>query len=381
MAEANSTQRTKPAKPYPGFPLFPHKNGQWCKKRKGKFYYFGPWENPDAALDLWLEQRDNIMRGRVTTVARDALTLGRLCNQFLADRQKRVDAGELSERSFRDYQRTCEQIVAAFGPKQSVDELAPEDFSELRAKLATNWGPTTLGNAIQRIRTLFKFAFDSQLVKAPIQFGPSFVKPSKRTMRLHRLERGIQMFEPDEIHRLLDVACDQMKAMILLGCNLGFGNRDCATLPVQAIDLKGGWYDYFRQKNAVKRRGKLWDETVAALSVVVENSRNPKNSENKDLVFLTRFGNPWLQFKTNSIALVFTKLAKKAGIERSGRSFYSLRHTFRTVADAAKDPPAINLAMGHVTASIDEVYRERIDDSRLEDIAAITHKWLFESEV
>jgi len=51
------TEPVKPAKPYPEFPLSAHAVGQWARKIKGKLYYFGAWDNPDAALKKYLEQK------------------------------------------------------------------------------------------------------------------------------------------------------------------------------------------------------------------------------------------------------------------------------------------------------------------------------------
>jgi hypothetical protein len=56
--------RQKPKKPRPTFPLPPHPNGSWCKKIAGKLYYFGGWDDPEAALKLYESQRQDLEAGR-----------------------------------------------------------------------------------------------------------------------------------------------------------------------------------------------------------------------------------------------------------------------------------------------------------------------------
>jgi integrase len=54
-----------------------------------------------------------------------------------------------------------------------------------------------------------------------------------------------------------------------------------------------------------------------------------------------------------------------------------MRHTFRTVADEAKDQPAADFLMGHARDDMASVYRERIADERLRAVVAHVHHWLW----
>jgi integrase len=59
------------------------------------------------------------------------------------------------------------------------------------------------------------------------------------------------------------------------------------------------------------------------------------------------------------------------------RNFYTLRHTFRTVADEAKDQPAIDHIMGHESTHMSTQYREKISDDRLRAVTDYVRAWLF----
>jgi hypothetical protein len=89
-------QPTRPAKPSPAFPLFPHAAGVWAKKIRGKMYYFGPWSDPDAALAKYLEQKDALHAGRKPRESSDGATVKEVVNHFLTAKLALVDSGELS---------------------------------------------------------------------------------------------------------------------------------------------------------------------------------------------------------------------------------------------------------------------------------------------
>ena len=188
------------------------------------------------------------------------------------------------------------------------------------------------------------------------------------------------MFQAAEIRGLLEAASPQLRAMVLLGINCGFGNADVGSLPMDSIDLDGGWVSYARIKTGVARRAKLWPETVEAVRAAIAERVQPKSAED-NLVFLTRGGRRWHKDTTAApLSRAFRRLTEEAGVYRKGMAFYGLRHSFRTVADETRDFPAIDLVMGHSDNSMAARYRERIGNDRLEAIADHVRQWLFGSD-
>ena len=471
MAERSKARDPRPRKPYPDFPLFPHRNGCWAKKIQGRFVFFGPWADAEGALQRYLQQRDELHAGlaerparpangrpvprraptRATsaasrrafpagtdtlTTAADAargnvapaaangaagrddagssslrlagtprevsiqsgadLTLRDLANAFLTAKQRRVDAGDMGLRSFSEQFATANGLLKFLGKHRLVSDLTPDDFGRLRAHLAKTRGPVALGNEIGRVRSMFKFAYEAQLIDKPVRFGPEFSKPSRKAVRVARRAAGIKMYEAAEINALLGAAKPQMRAMILLGINCGLGNTDVGQLARSNLSLRSGVLDYARSKTGISRRAILWPETIAALQGVARVRPTPRAAEDKEMVFITKGRHRWVRVTEpgsrsqgrqkavvkDAVAAEFTKVLAAAGVAGDGRGFYALRHTFRTIADEVEDRRAIDLIMGHENgADIATHYVERIDDERLRRVVEHVRAWLFKPAV
>ena len=108
-----------------------------------KLCYFGKCaDDPkgQAALSLWLDQRDDLLAGRVPSTDKDALTLRELINRFLTSKRAKVDSGELAKITWTDYHVSCKRLLEFLGDRR-VDGLGPDDFGRFRAKVAnTNKG-------------------------------------------------------------------------------------------------------------------------------------------------------------------------------------------------------------------------------------------------
>ncbi len=414
-SRSRKSDNARPKKPYDDFPLSPHPSGAWQKKIKGRIFYFGRWGRvvdgkmqrlPDdgwqTALALYKAQVDDLQAGKtpraklvngeVVTEAK-GLTVKVLCDTFYTAKLRKLESGELSPRMLTEYDATLTRLRDEFGRHNLVDELKADNFAKLRAKLAKQFGPVRLANEIQKVRTVFKYAYESALIEKPVRFGPEFVKPPKHVMRKHRASGGGKLFTADEVRSMLDGksvteesgevkriagASVQLRAMILLGVNAAFGNADCGTLPLSAVDLDGGWIRYPRPKTGIERRCPLWPETITALRAAIADRPSPKSAA-VPLVFVTKYGHAWSAGgSSDAVTLETRKLLHRLDINgRRGLGFYTLRHTFRTIADATRDFPAVRLVMGHADDSIDDVYREHIDDDRLHAVVDHVWRWLF----
>lgn len=384
------SKAVKPGKPRPDFPLTPHDSGKWCKKVRGTIHYFGSWDDPVGALQEWLAAKDYLLAGVEPPRGDDQKDIGWLVNMFLDSKEQQRRDGELAAETFANYLSVCQRLTDFFKKKRLLTTIGIDDFKRFRQSFPKTWGPVTINNAIARTSAVFNFAKEYQLLDRPIEFGPNFKRVSRKKQRLERAKRPKKQFSAEEIHRLIEHADFQMKAMILLGINCGYGPADCGRLETSMIDFDRQWIEGLREKTAVERAVWLWPETVKALREAIDNRypNAPKSLEKR--VFITKRrqswhregkvefdekGKPKVRGLASPMSAEFAKLAFKADCRRDGVGFYALRHVFETVGGNAKDQVAVNYVMGHDDESMAAVYREGIDPQRIIAVCRYVRKW------
>lgn len=383
MAKNAKNPKQKPKKPYSAFPLTPHNSGTWCKKIHGHIHHFGPWRDPDAAMQRYLAVSASLHAGAKLRIDTEGATIREIANRFMNAKRIERDAGLITPGWYGAYDDVLLRFMRHVGPTLPVASLTPDHFAMFRDATRDHG----LDRAVQCVRAWMHYATENDWCQ-PVRFGSNFRKSPRAQ---HRAARRVLLFTPAECRKMLDRAKGQIHAMILLALNGGMGQMDLATLTVADVDLLRRLIDYRRRKTHVARTVPLWPRTKKTLTNMV------KGKSPVDLIFLTRHKNPWVRVATSrkgrvstidSLSQQFGELLAECKIWKrnaaghpisDGRNFYTLRRTFRTIADEQGDQRAIALIMGHAAPANDmgAVYVQRIDRKRLEAVVKHVERAIF----
>jgi site-specific recombinase XerC len=242
------------------YPLTLHPTGQYCKKIRGRIYYFG--KDKREALRLYHEQASSLHAGRGKPEDEGpGQSLRALCNLYLEHQDSRAAIGEITHRHFYDLKSRLREFAKFIGPNWKVSEISTLQIQGYRQRLIkAGKRPDTINTKLSAVKSLFNWADENGV----LEHGPNLraIKkvPTKKTER--------QTFTRQQVRLLLEHASTQMRAMILLGLNCGFGCTDCAELQWANLDLERGRVDLPRHKTGIGRNLMLWPETVEALKIV-----------------------------------------------------------------------------------------------------------------
>lgn len=149
MAKTESKRKIRSDK----FPLTLHKTGQYCKKIKGKFYYFG--SDKQQALEHYLEQAAYLHKGKAVKPKStgDSISLKTLCNLYLDHQESRAAVGEVKFRHVCDQTFILRNFVKFIGSNRLISEISTIDLQSYRRKLIkAGKTPNTINNHISTIK-------------------------------------------------------------------------------------------------------------------------------------------------------------------------------------------------------------------------------------
>ena len=387
MTRPQSSVKTKPKKPYEGFPLTASTNGQWVKKINGKVYSFGRWEDHEAAMDLYESQHHYIRRFGRRPPVDDGLTIDRAISLFLDRQALRLNGKtnrSISLRHFNDLKKICFTIRKTLGPTTIVESIRSDDFSEVlfpaisskKTDAESMLANSTISRNIANVKSFFNWLSKNGHVAKRLEFGSEFTKPEDDNGPIDTMPTAKE-FTPVEVWKMINSSPPNTRAMIFLALNTGVNNSCCANLTKRSVDLENGTLTWKRWKVRKKRQARvrqidLWSETVDAMRESERLRPTAVNPDHNELFFLTRYGAQWDQ---HALSREIGKLKKNIGIKRLGVGFNSFRNVIETYGGV--DQVAINWVMGHIDPKTAGKYRnETFPRDRILTVTDSVRSWL-----
>jgi integrase len=327
------------------FPLTLHPTGQYCKKIKGKIYYFG--SDRSEALQKYLNKATFLHGGSndLTIPAGNNMTLKQLCDMYLKYQHAKLQASDLTVSHYNEQIGSLNRLMTFLGQKIEINDISTMNLQNYKRMIQNgHLSVSRLNLHISIMKALFHWARKNDVLVNI----PNIDAISRGKVTHH--ERFT--FSTEQINKLLSAADMKMRAMIWLGLNCGFGCTDCAYLKWTDLDLVNCRVKLARRKTGISRDLPLWPETIDAIGKVPRTGK---------LVFYTSRGNPFIQTHVrndaegngkyttiNTITVRFLRLLIKSGLEvPDGTGFYSLRRTAATFTARSGDPFAVQRLLGH----------------------------------
>ena len=320
-------------------PISYHKQTrQYYVTRAGKRIYLGA--DRDEALEKYHRMNLGLATEPERPVKQALLTAKELANRFLAAQQANWRNPVTTLASYKHW-------IGRFlkdHPKLKVGDLSVELFAAWKLSLRErDYSAESINHYLSAVRSMFVFAEETGVLEK---------SPSLRRVKN---ESGVRagshekpLYSPEQISRLLEQADAQMRAMVLLGLNCGFGPKDMHDLTWD--HMSEDRITLPRSKTGINQTFLLWPETQKALDEIQDQrlalierlQARGRNRTDSGHVFVTRF---WKTWSKDSIAEQFRKLCDKADVPCYG--MYRLRHCASTAMSLVTNPHVHRKFMRH----------------------------------
>ena len=319
-------------------PLSYHKHtGQYYVTRNRKRVYLGSDHNEAIekyhrlALGLIIPEKPQ---------TQSSLSAKELANRFIATQQANWRNPDVTLSNYRNWLGRFLRDHTGL----RAEDLTVEMFAAWKISLKKReYSPESINNYLGAVRAMYLFAEDTELIAG----SPKLRRVKNEPISMMRL-KDKPIYSSDEIHRLLEHADNQLKVMILLGLNCGFGPKDIQDLTWE--DVEDDRVTLPRSKTGICQTFLLWPETLQALGALKEEreeriirlAKRTRLRSDEGHVFVTKF---WRLWGKDALALQFRRLCRKAKVSCYG--FYRLRHCASTAVALVTTPHVQRKFMRH----------------------------------
>ncbi|MCB9851913.1 MAG: hypothetical protein H6819_02360 [Phycisphaerales bacterium] len=245
--------RTRPA----SNPISFHKpSGQYYTTRRRRRVYLGT-DYGDALARFY-----RLELGLSPTAAPPidgTLTVKELASRYILAQQANWRNPKATAASYKSWLK----LFLNDHPRMLAADFTVERFSAWKIALRQRrYAPETINHCLSAVRAIYAFAADAGLMTNI---------PRLRRVRNERCPKigshQKPLYSPEETQDLLNAADVQLRAMILLALNCGFGPKDIRDLTWD--DMEDGRATLPRSKTGICQTYGLWPETLAAIDRVV----------------------------------------------------------------------------------------------------------------
>jgi integrase len=231
-------------------------------------------------------------------------------------------------------------IIPFFGRTRLGDITLPHVRELVKAVLAKELSPKTVLHVVVTLKLMFKHA---------VQWGYLDANPAQYVERPRGEEKGMEVFTPPEIRRLLDHAEEPLRTLLLCAVLTGMRRGELLGLKWEDIDFGG---------NRIHVRRALWrgkfvapksrrSRRVIDMAATLKGALSRLSSRFRgDLVFCSKEGTPL--DPDNLMHREFPRVLRRAGLRRI--RFHDLRHTHASLLIAqGAHPKYIQVQLGHAS--------------------------------
>lgn len=339
-------------------PLSFHRHtGQYYVTRAGKRVYLGA--DHDEALQEYHRLALGLTPEPAPQPVHVQISAKELANRFLEAQQANW---RNPDQTLKAYRAWLERFLTDHRRLQAED-FTTEMFAAWKLSLRRRkYSPESINHFLCAVRAIYRFGEDAGLIQ--------------RTPRLRRVRNETcapagagskPLYSSKEVQRLLKCSDLQMRVMILLGLNCGFGPKDILDLTWKDID--GDRTTLPRSKTGVCQTFRLWAETQEALKKLQESrtalitrlkKRNRRRTDDGH-VFTTRY---WKRWSKDAVSHEFRKLCEAAKVPCHG--FYRLRHCASTAISLVANPHVQRRFMRHAQLQQQVTYTH-VPDGEVDD--------------